>query len=43
LPAHFITLRFTGTTEDVRIELTEDIALDGCMEQVTLHGYGPSK
>ncbi len=41
--AHFITLRFTGTTEDVRIGLPADIELLTCVNQVRLHGYGPSK
>jgi hypothetical protein len=39
--AHFIGLRFTGLTDDVRIELPSDIQL--CVPQVRLHGYGPSK
>ncbi len=40
--AHTITLRFTGTTEDVRIELPSDIDLDSCHVDARLHGYGPS-
>lgn len=41
--AHFIGLRFTGLTDDVRIELPNDIALQTCAPQARLHGYGPSK
>ncbi len=41
--AHFIGLRFTGLTDDVRIELPNDIALQTCSAQASLHGYGPSK
>ncbi len=40
--AHFIGLRFTGTTEDVNIELPNDIDLQTCSGQVRLQGYGPS-
>lgn len=41
--AHFIGLRFTGLTDDVLIELPNDINVEGCQVQVRLHGYGPSK
>jgi hypothetical protein len=41
--AHFIGLRFTGLTDDVRIELPNDITLYPCAAQASLHGYGPSK
>jgi hypothetical protein len=40
--ARIIALRFTGTTEDVRIELPNDIALQTCVDQARLHGYGPA-
>jgi hypothetical protein len=39
--AHFMGLRFTGLTDDVRIELPNDLQL--CAPQVRLHGYGPAK
>jgi hypothetical protein len=41
--ARLIGLRFTGLTDDVRIALPNDIALQTCSAQVRLHGYGPSK
>ncbi|HEY8768204.1 MAG TPA: hypothetical protein VIP09_13240 [Dehalococcoidia bacterium] len=42
--AHFIGLRFTGLTDDVLIELPNDINVQTtCQAQVRLHGYGPAK
>lgn len=41
LEAHTVGLQFPDTPLDIQITLPDDIALQSCVAQVTMEGYGP--